>query len=80
MQLHTFAITDANNNNCRHGKSTQRRSSHTRTHMQTCDDECVGDGGLAEHPLHVSAEELERLATPTVRVHQDHRSAGSTHL
>lgn len=46
----------------------------------TCDDERVGHGGLGQHPLDVSAEELEGLAAAAVRVHQDHDPAGPTHL
>lgn len=46
----------------------------------TCDDERVGDGGLGEHALDVVREELERLATPAVGVHQDHGPARSAQL
>lgn len=46
----------------------------------TCDDQRVGDGGLAEHALHVAGEELESLAASALRVHQDHDPAGPTHL
>lgn len=48
--------------------------------LLTCDDQRVGDGSLSEHALHVAGEELESLPTSALRVHQDHDSAGPTHL
>lgn len=48
--------------------------------LLTCDEERVGNSGLSEHALYVARKELESLAATAVRVHQNHDSAGPTHL